>query len=291
MTPSRFRHHGILFGLAAWTLAFAGATPALAGGGNAHIKTDCFVMSEGIDITINGQTLRRLHFFRNSAEEQAKLIADWIRVIGGVNAQVDPADPTNVLITGVQSLGVRSDNGSGCRDYHLDPPPPVRGSYTFRPGTVAGKTFMGLPSACRFYLNGKEIDEKLVAGESVPSLLRRVVAGLTGLGYVVSLRGDGLRLSAVKDPGGAPITEIGWWSNDVALAALAPVLLFQMVGDLNCDGTLNNFDIDPFVLALTDPAAYAQAFPSCDRVLADVNGDGEVDNFDIDPFVDLLTGP
>jgi len=60
-------------------------------------------------------------------------------------------------------------------------------------------------------------------------------------------------------------------------------------GDLNCDGLVNNFDIDPFVLALTDPAGYAQKFPNCDRMRADCNRDGQVDNFDIDPFVELLT--
>jgi len=62
-------------------------------------------------------------------------------------------------------------------------------------------------------------------------------------------------------------------------------------GDLNCDGKLNNFDIDPFVLALTNPTGYAQKFPDCDRMLADCNGDGAVNNFDIDPFVKLLTKP
>lgn len=62
------------------------------------------------------------------------------------------------------------------------------------------------------------------------------------------------------------------------------------VGDLNCDGVVNNFDIDPFVLALTDPAGYETQYPACDRSLGDVNGDGLVNNFDIDPFVALLTG-
>jgi len=61
------------------------------------------------------------------------------------------------------------------------------------------------------------------------------------------------------------------------------------LGDLNCDEVTNNFDIDPFVLALTDPAGYAKAYPNCDRQRADINGDGAVDNFDIDPFVKLLT--
>lgn len=61
------------------------------------------------------------------------------------------------------------------------------------------------------------------------------------------------------------------------------------LGDVNCDGVLNNFDIDPFVTALTDPAEYALLYPDCDISLADVNGDGTVNNFDIDVFVDLLS--
>jgi hypothetical protein len=63
-----------------------------------------------------------------------------------------------------------------------------------------------------------------------------------------------------------------------------------LLGDLNCDGVLNAFDIDPFVLALTDELAYAGAYPDCDRNLADCNQDGAVNAFDIDPFVELLTG-
>ncbi|MGE0479993.1 MAG: hypothetical protein AB7Q17_05920 [Phycisphaerae bacterium] len=55
--------------------------------------------------------------------------------------------------------------------------------------------------------------------------------------------------------------------------------------DLNCDGATNNFDIDPFVLALADPAAYAAAYPACNVLNADINADGLVNNFDIEPFV------
>jgi formylglycine-generating enzyme required for sulfatase activity len=67
-------------------------------------------------------------------------------------------------------------------------------------------------------------------------------------------------------------------------------------GDLNCDGAVDVFDIDPFVLALTSAideppfAGYLAAYPDCDPRLADVNGDGLVNVFDIDPFVQLLTG-
>jgi hypothetical protein len=64
---------------------------------------------------------------------------------------------------------------------------------------------------------------------------------------------------------------------------------YIILGDLNCDCAVNVFDIDPFVLALTDPAGYAAAFPDCDRMLADVNCDGYVNAFDIDPFVQCLT--
>jgi hypothetical protein len=59
-------------------------------------------------------------------------------------------------------------------------------------------------------------------------------------------------------------------------------------GDLNCDGAVNVFDIDPFIVALSDPDAYAQQFPACSRDTADLDGDGHVDFFDIDPFVNCV---
>ncbi|MBU0638139.1 MAG: hypothetical protein KKB50_04680 [Planctomycetes bacterium] len=62
-------------------------------------------------------------------------------------------------------------------------------------------------------------------------------------------------------------------------------------GDLNGDAVVNSFDIDPFVLALSDPDAFAQQYPLVERgCVADVNRDGKVDAYDIDPFVDLLIG-
>jgi hypothetical protein len=62
------------------------------------------------------------------------------------------------------------------------------------------------------------------------------------------------------------------------------------VGDLDCDGFINAFDIDPFVLALVNPDLYAIMYPDCDVMLADANGDGDVNAFDIDPFVELVIG-
>ncbi|MBU0640710.1 MAG: lactonase family protein [Planctomycetes bacterium] len=63
-----------------------------------------------------------------------------------------------------------------------------------------------------------------------------------------------------------------------------------LLGDMNCDGRLDGFDIDPFVVAMTDVADYEELYPGCDVSHADINGDGLVNGFDIDPFVDLLEG-
>ncbi|TWT45205.1 FG-GAP repeat protein [Phycisphaerae bacterium RAS1] len=62
-------------------------------------------------------------------------------------------------------------------------------------------------------------------------------------------------------------------------------------GDMNCDGALNVLDINPFVLALGDAAAYAAAYPDCLASNADTNGDTQVNVLDINPFVALLAGP
>jgi hypothetical protein len=64
----------------------------------------------------------------------------------------------------------------------------------------------------------------------------------------------------------------------------------QLLGDMNCDGTIDVFDLDGFVLALTDPVAYVAAYPDCNWRLGDINQDTLVDVFDIDLFVDLLLG-
>jgi hypothetical protein len=81
----------------------------------------------------------------------------------------------------------------------------------------------------------------------------------------------------------------GWNLDDVQIWGLSGYPL----GDLNCDGAVNGFDIDPFVLTLsgapTFQAYYAQ-YPNCDHTLADINLDGAVNAFDIDPFVAMLIG-
>jgi hypothetical protein len=59
-------------------------------------------------------------------------------------------------------------------------------------------------------------------------------------------------------------------------------------GDLNCDDAVDFGDINPFVLALSNPAAYDVAFPGCAYWNADINNDGAVNIYDINPFIALL---
>ena len=73
---------------------------------------------------------------------------------------------------------------------------------------------------------------------------------------------------------------------DVALITAGLVA----IGDMNCDGSVNFGDIDPFVLAITDASGYAAAYPDCNLNNADINDDGFVNFGDIDPFVALITG-
>lgn len=60
-------------------------------------------------------------------------------------------------------------------------------------------------------------------------------------------------------------------------------------GDLDCDGLIDFRDINPFVLALASPGAYAAAYPDCDLRMADLNANGEADFGDINPFVARLS--
>lgn len=63
------------------------------------------------------------------------------------------------------------------------------------------------------------------------------------------------------------------------------------LGDMNDDGVLNNFDIQPFEVALTNSADYLTQFPSMDIYArrGDIDGNGAFNNFDIQPFEQLLT--
>ncbi|MBL8879112.1 MAG: hypothetical protein JNG88_08335 [Phycisphaerales bacterium] len=60
-------------------------------------------------------------------------------------------------------------------------------------------------------------------------------------------------------------------------------------GDANCDGLVNDFDIGPFAFGISNGIEAWAGFYQCDALCAlDMNRNGRIDNFDIDPFVDCL---
>jgi hypothetical protein len=65
-----------------------------------------------------------------------------------------------------------------------------------------------------------------------------------------------------------------------------------ILGDSDGSGAVNNFDIDAFVLAISQPDSYLTAFCGGDGLCAicrnDLDGSGAVNNFDIDGFVACL---
>ena len=61
-------------------------------------------------------------------------------------------------------------------------------------------------------------------------------------------------------------------------------------GDLNCDGSLDLADVEPFIVALLDAEKYKQKYPDCDIKRADITLDGSVDLLDVEPFITLLLG-
>ncbi len=66
----------------------------------------------------------------------------------------------------------------------------------------------------------------------------------------------------------------------------------QLLGDANCDGELNTFDVDAFSLALVSEAEWSELYgdAGCSyECVSDIEGDGHVDVFDIDIFVELVT--
>ncbi len=62
------------------------------------------------------------------------------------------------------------------------------------------------------------------------------------------------------------------------------------IGDMDCDGAVDELDVEPFALALIDVFAYNAAFPTCDSANADANEDGALSGADIPAFIAILSG-
>jgi fibronectin-binding autotransporter adhesin len=74
-------------------------------------------------------------------------------------------------------------------------------------------------------------------------------------------------------------------ANDISLIVVVPT---PPPGDMDCDGNSSTLDVEPFVLALTDPVQYAQQFPTCNPLNGDMNQDAILDGADIAQFINCL---
>jgi hypothetical protein len=61
-------------------------------------------------------------------------------------------------------------------------------------------------------------------------------------------------------------------------------------GDLDCNGILDFDDVDPFVLGMSNPAAYEAQYGMSPDVKGDMDGDGDQDFDDIPCFTSALNG-
>lgn len=93
--------------------------------------------------------------------------------------------------------------------------------------------------------------------------------------------------SAMLDHSQALIADLAVYRQQI----LDVIFEAHLLGDLNGDGWINTEDINPFILALTNPAGFAAALPHVNLfAAADINGDGKINTEDIAPFIALLTG-
>jgi len=64
-----------------------------------------------------------------------------------------------------------------------------------------------------------------------------------------------------------------------------------LTGDMDGSGAINNNDVVPFILALTDGDEYFAQFGQHPELVGDIDGDGTLNNNDIIPFIHLMTTP
>jgi thiol-disulfide isomerase/thioredoxin len=92
-------------------------------------------------------------------------------------------------------------------------------------------------------------------------------------------------------PGDTGVREV--YQAQMASWPFSPLPPVYPVGDMDCDGTAGFGDINPFVLYMSNFAAWETEFAGCPPVVGDINGDGTYGQGaldDINPFVALLTG-
>jgi hypothetical protein len=86
-----------------------------------------------------------------------------------------------------------------------------------------------------------------------------------------------------------------FYSRNFGIVAWRPQLIVTaapiLKGDMNCDGVVDPFDIEPFVTVLVDPTAYVPDCAICNAERADLNQDGDMDGEDVQGFAAALLSP
>ncbi len=109
---------------------------------------------------------------------------------------------------------------------------------------------------------------------------------IEGLTVGPRLAGGNFALLGIVDDGDPISTNnlAAWELSGVAAVLPCPAA----AGDANCDGSVDFFDIDPFLDALFEPESYTCAYCGRSICTVDVDCSGAVDFFDIDPFLQCL---
>ncbi|TWT41118.1 hypothetical protein RAS1_38110 [Phycisphaerae bacterium RAS1] len=123
------------------------------------------------------------------------------------------------------------------------------------------------------------------------ALFQRLAPRAPQYGTQINYAGD--RLEVYFDPAytvtqGGIIFGTGSPSQGCGGSVLVPTAPPTGNGDMNCDGRTDILDINAFLLAISNPAAYAALYPDCNILNGDMNGDGVVNILDINPFIAQL---
>ncbi len=155
-------------------------------------------------------------------------------------------------------------------------------------GLVVKGIQAGAPRGYRY--GGANLFQADAAGQTI-SLAALRAAATTGneLTWTLVPAGSQTRIGIDRDLDGALDYDEVTGCGDPANAAILPGHFLAC--DSNCSGSIDFFDIDPFLTAVFDPIAYQLQHPNCNlRCNNDANQDGNVDFFDIDGFLACLFG-
>ena len=142
------------------------------------------------------------------------------------------------------------------------------------------------------YYQGRRAVATMIDNQGgIEQLVSFLFDGITWAPGILDIPGnDSSYFSELTPDRGEVLLVYEGYVNEVSQGSKATFLRDPHPGDVNCDGAVDFGDINPFVLALTDPSQYQPAYPDCSFMNADINEDGSVDFGDINPFVALLTG-